>query len=113
MTDRYQEFLSVLGSVRLAGAEPRPEVIALGERWARGELDADDLAAAAKQAAAGLPLTGRATPDEPERSRPRTSKPLRFEASSGATNTGLKAHARPRAETAVRTISEHQVRRGG
>jgi hypothetical protein len=44
-------------------------VIALGMRWVRGELDADDLAAAAEQAAAGLPLTGRATTDDPERSR--------------------------------------------
>ncbi|HEX3974976.1 MAG TPA: antitoxin VbhA family protein [Solirubrobacteraceae bacterium] len=67
MTDRYQEFLSVLGSVRLAGADPSPEVIALGMRWASGELataelDAaiDQMATAAKQAVAG----------EPERSRP-------------------------------------------
>lgn len=67
MTDRYQEVLSVLGSVRLAGGEPSPEVIALGMRWARGELDADDLAAYAKQSAAGLPLTGRATTGDPER----------------------------------------------
>jgi hypothetical protein len=45
-------------------------VIALGERWARGELDADDLDAAAEQVAAGLPMTGRATAGDPERSRP-------------------------------------------
>jgi hypothetical protein len=73
MTDRYQEFISALGSMRLEGAEPDPEVIALGERWARGELDADDLAAMAEQAAAGLPMTGRATAGEPERPRPTES----------------------------------------
>jgi hypothetical protein len=71
MTDRYQEFLSVLGSLRLEGAEPSPEVIALGERSVRGEFDGDDLAAAAEQAAAGLPFIGRATIDDPERSRPK------------------------------------------
>jgi hypothetical protein len=73
-----QELLSALGSVRLAGAEPSAEVIALGIRSGRGELttaelDAavDQIAAAAKQRAAGLPLAERATPDEPERSRPK------------------------------------------
>jgi len=70
MTDRYQEFISVLGSLRLEGAEPDPEVIALGERWARGELDADDLAAMAERAAAGLPMTGRSATGESERPRP-------------------------------------------
>jgi len=70
MTDRYQEFISALGSMRLEGAEPDPEVIALGERWARGELDADDLAAMAEQAAAGLPMTGWSNAREPGRPRP-------------------------------------------
>jgi hypothetical protein len=55
MTDRYQEVLSVLGSVRLEGAQPSPEVVALGEAWARGELTADDLDAAAQRLAAGQP----------------------------------------------------------
>lgn len=59
VTDRYQEFAAVLGSVRLEDAEPTPEVIALGEAWARGELTADELAAAAKQAAAGQPPRAR------------------------------------------------------
>ena len=67
MAARYQQFLSALGSMRLDGAEPDPEVIALGMGWARGELDADDLAAYAKQSAAGLPLTGRATNGDAER----------------------------------------------
>ncbi len=67
MTDRYQQFLSALGSMRLEGAEPDPEVIALGMGWVRGELDEDDLAAYAKQSAAGLPLTGRATAADPDR----------------------------------------------
>jgi hypothetical protein len=70
VTDRYQEFPSVLGSVRLAGAEPSAEVIELGMGWVRGELDADDLAYAAEQAAAGLPFTGRPAAGVPERSRP-------------------------------------------
>lgn len=55
MTDRRQEFVSVLGSLRLEDAEPDPDVIAAGEAWVRGEMTADDLAAAAKAAAAGLP----------------------------------------------------------
>ena len=56
VTDRYQEVLSVLGSVRLEGAQPSPEVVALGEAWARGEVTADDLDAAARRIAAGQPL---------------------------------------------------------
>ena len=70
MTDRYQQFLSALGSMRLEGTEPDPEVIALGMGWVRGELDADDLAAMAEQSAADLPMTGRATAGEPDRPRP-------------------------------------------
>jgi hypothetical protein len=67
MVDRYQQFLSAIGSMRVESAEPDPEVIALGMGWVRGELDADDLAAYAEQSAAGLPLTGRATTGDPER----------------------------------------------
>ena len=69
MTDRRQEFVSVLGSLRLEDAEPDPEVIAAGEAWVRGEMTADDLAAAAK-----LPLPasrrGRAPRRLPDRHRP-------------------------------------------
>jgi len=67
MTDRYRGFLSALGSMRLAGAEPDPEVIELGMRWVHGVIDADDLDTYAKQSAAGLPMTGRATAADPER----------------------------------------------
>ncbi len=78
MTDRYQQFLSALGSMRLAGAEPSPRAIALGMRWGRGEITTAELeaatdriaATAAKQAAAGLPVTGWASGDEPQRPRP-------------------------------------------
>jgi hypothetical protein len=66
ITDRYQQFLSTLGSMRLAGAEPSPEVVELGMGWVRGELDADDLAYAAEQAAAGVPFTGRPAAGKPE-----------------------------------------------
>jgi len=55
VTDRFQEVLSILGSVRLEGAQPSPEVVALGEAWARGELTADELDAAARRIAAGQP----------------------------------------------------------
>ncbi|HEX3974975.1 MAG TPA: antitoxin VbhA family protein [Solirubrobacteraceae bacterium] len=52
--------------MRLAGAEPSPEVVELGMGWVRGELDADDLAYAAEQAAAGVPFTGRPAAGKPE-----------------------------------------------
>lgn len=55
VTDLHQELISVLGSVRLEDALPDREVIELGEAWARGELTADDLDAAAKRLAAGQP----------------------------------------------------------
>lgn len=64
MTDRHQQFASVLGSMRLEDAEPDSEVIAAGEAWVRGEMIADDLTAEAKRAAAGLPpRSGPATAD--------------------------------------------------
>jgi hypothetical protein len=52
MIDRYQEFVSVLGSLRLEGAEPSPEMIALGEAWGRGELTTAELEAATDRIAA-------------------------------------------------------------
>lgn len=55
MTDRRQALDAVHGSVRLEDAEPSAEMLALGERWARGEITADELAAAATRAAAGEP----------------------------------------------------------
>jgi Antitoxin VbhA len=59
MTTRRQQFDSALGSMRLEDAEPDPEVIAAGEAWVRGEMTAEDLDAAAKRAAAGLPPLSR------------------------------------------------------
>ena len=56
MTDRHQALAAVLGSVRLEDAEPSPEMQALGERWARGEITDDELKAAAQRAAAGQPV---------------------------------------------------------
>ena len=56
MTDRRQALAAALGSVRLEDAEPSPEMLALGERWARGEITTDELKAAAQRAAAGQPV---------------------------------------------------------
>ena len=56
MTDRRQALAAALGSVRLEDAEPSPQMQALGERWARGEITTDELRAAAERAAAGQPV---------------------------------------------------------
>ena len=60
MTDRRQALAAALGSARLEDAEPSPEMLELGERWARGEITTDELKAAAARAAAGKPITTRA-----------------------------------------------------
>ena len=57
MTDRDQALATMLGSMRLENAEPSPEMIALAEQWARGELSTAELEQAAQRAAAGQPLT--------------------------------------------------------
>ena len=56
MTDRHQALATMLGSVRLEDAEPSPEMLALAERWARGEISTAELKQAAQRAAAGAPL---------------------------------------------------------
>ena len=61
MDDRQQALAEVLGSVRLEDAEPGPEMRAMLERWADGELDDAELAELAKRAAAGQPLSPPAT----------------------------------------------------
>jgi Antitoxin VbhA len=60
MTDRRQALAAALGSVRLEDAEPSPEMLELGERWARGEITTEEVKAAAARAAAGEPVTTRA-----------------------------------------------------
>jgi hypothetical protein len=60
MTDRRQALPAALGSVRIEDAEPSPEMLELGERWARGEITTDELKAAAPRAAAGEPTHTRA-----------------------------------------------------
>ena len=57
MTDRDQALATMLGSMRLENAEPSPEMVALAEKWARGELSTAELEQAAQRAAAGQPLT--------------------------------------------------------
>jgi len=57
MTDRDQALATMLGSMRLENAEPSPEMTALAEQWARGELSTAELEQAAQRAAAGQPLT--------------------------------------------------------
>lgn len=57
MTDRHQALATMLGSVRLEDAEPSPEMLAIAERWARGEITTAELKQAAARAAAGEPLT--------------------------------------------------------
>ena len=56
MPDRHQALATMLGSVRLEDAEPSPEMLALAERSARGELTTAELKQAAQRAAAGAPL---------------------------------------------------------
>ncbi|MGO9908803.1 MAG: antitoxin VbhA family protein [Solirubrobacteraceae bacterium] len=56
MVDRRQALEDVLGSARLEGAEPGPEMRALLARWADGELSTEQLDELAKRAAAELPL---------------------------------------------------------
>ena len=69
MPDRQQALAAALGSVRLEDAEPSPEMLALGERWARGEFTTAELKEAAQRAAAGQPVdTPR--PPRPIRQRP-------------------------------------------
>ena len=46
----------MLGSARVEGAEPGPEMRAILERWADGELGTEQLDELVKRAAAGLPL---------------------------------------------------------
>lgn len=61
MTDRRQALAAALGSVRLEDAEPSPEMLELGEQWARGEITTDQLKAAAARAAAGESIQTRAS----------------------------------------------------
>ena len=57
MPDRRQALATMLGTMRLEDAEPSPEMLALAEQWARGELSTAELEQAAQRAAAGRPLT--------------------------------------------------------
>jgi hypothetical protein len=48
MTTKERAVAEALGSLRLEGLEPSPEVVELMQRWARGEISDDEFDAAQK-----------------------------------------------------------------